>query len=112
MLMTVHVNRKDISSIPMEGHVTYKLLDDLNGCVAGCCTGISVYSTTEYPTANSHEDQEGFVVLTGRGWAKVGNEEFRIEPEVSFIASAGVKHCIKRDEDSEPVKVFWFHAAI
>ena len=66
----------------------------------------------EISNGEYHEDQEGFVVLAGRGWAKVGNEEFRMEPEVSFIAPAGVKHSIKSDEESEPVKVFWFHAAI
>ena len=103
---------RDVEGNRMEGHVSYRLLDGRNGCLAGCCTGMSVYTATEYPAANSHEDQEGFVVLAGSGWAKVGDEEFRLEPEVSFIAPAGVKHCIKSDSADAPVKVFWFHAAI
>jgi quercetin dioxygenase-like cupin family protein len=51
-------------------------------------------------------------VLEGRGWAKVGDEEYRLEPEMCFIAPAGVLHCIKRDPDSEYVKLCWFHGAI
>lgn len=110
--MARFIKRRDVTGNQMEGHVSYRLLDERHGCTAGCCTGISVYSTTEYPTANFHDDQEGFVVLEGTGWAKVGEEEFAIEPETSFIAPAGVRHCIKRDQKSVPVKVFWFHAAI
>ena len=110
--MKYYVDKKEVTGIPMEGHVTYKLLNEDNGCIAGCCTGISVYTTTEYPTANFHEDQEGFVVLEGTGWAKIGDQEFKFEPEMSFLAPAGVRHSIKREPNSSPVKVFWFHSAV
>lgn len=112
--MPYFVNRKDVPPEPHPelGHTTYRMLDERHGCVAGFQSGISVYTALEYPTPGVHEDQEGFVVLEGRGWAKVGDEEFRLEPEVCFIAPAGVPHCIKRDPDSEYVKVCWFHGAI
>lgn len=93
-------------------HGSYSLLDANNGCVNGCCTGISIYGLTEYSTPGIHDDQEGFCVLEGMGYAKVGDQEFRLEPETSFIAPAGVPHTIKRDQDSKPVKVFWFHSAV
>ena len=79
--------------------------------MAGCCTGISIYTNTEYINPGVHEDQEGFLVLEGSGWAMIGSEEFKIEPEVSFLAPAGKKHSVRRDPDSVLVKVFWFHAA-
>jgi hypothetical protein len=110
--MRYFVNRKDVKAVEFVGHVSFPLLNKENGCVAGCCTGISVYATEEYPSAGIHDDQEGFIVLEGTGRAKVGMEEFRIEPEVSFIAPAGIAHSIKKDPDSKPVKVFWFHASI
>ena len=57
-----------------------------------------------------HEDEEfGFAVLEGAGWAKVGEEECRIEPDMCFVAPAGVKHRDEADPGSEHVKVCWFH---
>ena len=110
--MACFVNRKDVAGVPMEGHVTYPMLDESHGCVAGFQSGITVYTTTEYPTTGVHEDQEGFVVMAGTGWAKVGDKESRLEPDVCFIAPAGTPHSIKRDPDSESLKVCWFHGAI
>ena len=110
--MSYFVNRKNVQSLQSEGHTAYPMLDESHGCVAGFKSGISVYTATEYPIPGVHEDQEGFVVLEGRGWAKVGDEECRLEPEMCFLAPAGVPHSIKRDPDSECVKVCWFHGAI
>jgi len=110
--MKYYENKKNINPVIMEGHYSYKLLSNKNGCVSGCCSGVSVYTSNDYPPPGVHEDQEGFMVIEGTGWARIGNEEFRVEPEVSFIAPAGVKHSIKKDSESAPIKVFWFHAAI
>lgn len=110
--MACFINKKDVQAEPHEGHITYPMLDEQHGCVAGFRSGISIYTAQEYPTPGVHEDQEGFVVLEGRGWAKVGDEEFRLEPEMCFVAPAGVLHCIKRDPGSEYVKLCWFHGAI
>jgi len=112
--MTHFINKKNVQGEPHTelGHTTYPMLDERHGCIAGFKSGISVYTTLEYLTPGVHEDQEGFVVLEGKGWAKVGDEECRLEPEMCFVAPAGVPHCIKRDPDSEHVKVCWFHGAI
>jgi mannose-6-phosphate isomerase-like protein (cupin superfamily) len=110
--MSVFVNRRDIQGLSMPGHISYPMLDVAHGCVAGFKSGITVYTATEYPSTGVHEDQEGFVVMEGTGWAKVGDEEQRLEPDVCFIAPAGVAHCIKRDKDSPHLKVCWFHGAI
>jgi len=105
------VNRRDVTPIQSEGHQVYKLLGQAHGCVAGCRTGVSVYTVTEYPAAGTHEHQEGFYVLAGSGLAHVGQAEFRLEPGISFLVPPGTLHCIKKDADSAPLEVFWFHAA-
>lgn len=93
-------------------HNSYKLLNTENGCVNGCFVGISEYLLDVYSNPQIHEDQEGFVVMSGGGWALVGEQEFRLEPETAFIVPAGIQHSFKKDPDVPYVKVFWFHAAI
>jgi len=105
--MTYYVHRSDVSAEEgvghaSAGHAVYRLLDEENGCAAGCFTGVSM----------KHEDQEGFYVVEGTGWARVGDQEFRIEPDGSFMVPAQTAHTLKKDPDSEPLKVFWFHAPV
>lgn len=110
--MNYFVDRANVKGMPKEGHITYPMLDNNNGCKAGFCSGITFYHCKEYSLPGVHDDQEGFVVIEGKGWAKVGKEEFRIKPDISFIAPAGVKHSVKCDPDSKYVKLCWFHGAI
>ena len=99
-----------VSEISEGGSV--RILDEKNGCVAGCNAGITIYSGTEYGKGGRHKDQEGFYVLEGEGMAKFGEEEFPVYPGVAMVAPVGVHHIIKRNPDSVPVKVFWFHSAV
>lgn len=109
--MKYYVCLKDVEEVQRPDYTSRYLVNEKNGCVAGCKTGISCHIKKDYPKSQTHEDQEGFFVLEGTGWAKVGEQEFKLEPEMSFIVPAGVEHTIKSDEDSESVRVFWFHAA-
>jgi quercetin dioxygenase-like cupin family protein len=88
------------------------LIDSSHGAVNGFSIGISYYDDEAYGQPGSHEDQEGFYVLEGKGVARVGDEEFNIAPGVSFIAHAGVPHTIRKISDSKPVKMLWCHGAI
>jgi len=110
--MSYFVSRKDMHTIPTTGNASYPMLDASHGCVAGFKSGITIYTATEYGRAGVHDDQEGFVVMEGTGWAKVGDEEYHLQPDVCFIAPAGVPHSVKRDLDAAYVKVCWFHGAI
>src|SRR5690554_1270893 len=110
--MGYNTHLRDAKKIVRDGVENFPLLSEVHGCINGCCTGISIFSRTEYPLANTHQDQEGFFVIEGQGWAKIGESEFPIEPDTSFIVPPGVSHTIKKDPASKPVKVFWFHAAI
>lgn len=94
------------------GHVGYLLLTEGNGCRNGCSCGISYYTETEYPSAGRHDDQEGFVVLSGNGKAKVGKQEEDISPGTVFIVPPHEPHSIRTIDSDVPVVVFWFHAAV
>lgn len=92
------------------GHSSFSLLGEEQGCMNGCCAGISYYSETEYTPIAVHEDQEGFVVLSGTGWAKIGEEEFFLEKETAFIVPKGMTHQMKSANQKETLVLFWFHA--
>ena len=95
-----------------EQRTGYTLLDESMGCVNGCRCGISVYRYDEFPCATAHEDQEGFFVLEGRGFALIDGEELELEPGMAFMIPAGMPHAMKRAEGQEYCKVFWFHGAV
>lgn len=110
--MKYYERLKDVPAGKTEPYITHYMLNAKNGCVANCTAGISFHTKTEYPAPGIHPDQEGFVVMEGIGWIKIGNEEFKIEPDTVFIVPAQTPHTIKKDFDSNPLKVFWFRAAI
>ena len=90
-----------------------RLLSQENGCKNGCCSGISLYTNTEFnPNAGAHNDQEGFFVLEGEGEVMLGEQIFNVKQGDSFVALAGVKHTLRTYDENIPLKVFWFHSAI
>ena len=93
------------------GHIGATLLSEKNGCQNHCVIGVSIYSDTTYPAPGVHDEQEGFVVFSGRGYAKVGSEEHELSPQTVFIVPPLTPHAIRTDNNDEPVMVFWFHAA-
>ena len=90
----------------------YVLLDENNGCVAGCRCGITIYRSMEYGKGDAHEDQEGFFVLSGKGMARVGEKEFEIYKGMAFLVPAGVWHTLCSCSETEPLMVLWFHSAV
>jgi mannose-6-phosphate isomerase-like protein (cupin superfamily) len=109
--MKYNVTREEALARRQTGKRAYELLTKDNGCVNGCRSGITVYDNDEFPEQyGSHEDQEGFYVIEGEGFARVGDEEFSIKTGDSFLAPAGVRHTIKCIKGGS-VTVLWFHAA-
>ena len=52
-----------------EGRRSIKFLTEANGCINGCCSGVTICSETEFnPEPGFHDDQEGFFVLEGNGF--------------------------------------------
>ena len=88
-----------------EGRRSVKFLTEANGCINGCCSGVTICSETEFnPEPGFHDDQEGFFVLEGDGIVRLDNEEFEVK--------AGVRHTMKTVDSEKPLKVFWFHSGI
>ena len=90
----------------------YVLLDEKNGCVAGCRCGVSIYRSTEYGRGDAHEDQEGFFVLSGKGLARVGEKEFEVHEGMAFLVPAGVWHTLRSISEAQALNVLWFHSAV
>jgi len=105
-------SNKEIEKMQNEGKHSCDVLTQENGCVAGCKAGFTFYENTEFSKGGVHDDQEGFLVLEGSGRARFGYQEFDVYPGLTMIAPAGVSHSIKKNADSVPVKVFWFHSAV
>ena len=92
------------------GHYSYPLLSEANGCVDECATGISYYTSVQYTPAAVHGFHEGFLVLSGKGSARVGEEEFEVDESVSFFVPAGMEHSLRSLDEDKPLVLFWFHA--
>lgn len=96
-----------------EGKRSIKFLTEANGCVNGCCSGVTIYSETEFDSnPGYHDNQEGFFVLEGEGYAWLDGEEFPVKAGDSFIALPGVRHTVRASSADKPVKVFWFHSGV
>ncbi|MEN6316136.1 MAG: cupin domain-containing protein [Clostridiaceae bacterium] len=85
-----------------------KFLDGLNGS----CSGICFYNSLKYEVPGCHDDQEGFYVIEGSGTVLMGDTEAEVRPDMAILLPPRTKHSFKRNPDSVPIKVFWFHAAI
>ncbi len=110
--MVCYAYADQVEPVHREGHSSRELINNQHGAVKGYKIGLTEYTAEEYPTPGVHDDQEGFYVIEGEGWAKVGDEEFPIRPGSAFIAPRGVPHAVKRNNGSVPVKLVWSHGAV
>lgn len=78
----------------------------------GACSGLCFYNSLKYEIIGCHDDQEGFYVIEGNGTAMIDDTEIEVKPDMAILLPANVKHSFKRNPDSVPLKVFWFHSAI
>ena len=107
--MPIHVNEAEALKGKPAGGL---LIGPDHGATCGYCLGIATYDKEDYGTPGVHEDQEGFYVISGRGMAKVGDEEFPLRPGTAFIAQKGVPHQVKKAPGAKPVKLLWSHGAV
>ena len=111
-----YITLEEALAARQEGKRGVKFLTEANGCLSGCCSGVTIYSEKEFNPAPFlfifQNFSEGFFVLEGEGYAKLGDCEFPIKPGDSFIALPKVRHTIRTNDESRPVKVFWFHSAV
>lgn len=110
--MRLLVDQSDIAPEKYGEYEYIPLLSEENGCLAGCRTGLLIYTQDEFRQGGVHEDQEGFFVLEGKGKALVGETELSLSPGSCFIVPPGLYHSIKRDPACDRITLFFFHAAI
>ncbi len=104
--MKPYITMEEALSRQKEVSRSIKFITEENGCINGCCSGITVYPDYEFSKKpGKHDDQEGFYVLEGEGYAKLDDLDF-------FVALPQVAHTIRTKEGSTPVKVFWFHSGV
>ena len=111
--MKPYVTMEEVIKEQGENSRTYRFLTADNGCVNGCASGTTIYADHEFSShPGCHDDQEGFYVLVGDGFAKLDDEIIPIKKGDSFIALPHVRHTIRTKEGCEPVKVLWFHSGV
>lgn len=110
--MKLYENAGEVEVLHFENYDYIELVNEKNGCTAGCRTGILLYQQDSYIQGGIHQDQEGFYVLEGKGSALVGNEEFNLIPGTCFIVPANCYHSIRKDLSCPYIKLFFFHASI
>ena len=110
--MKPYVTMEEVISTQGADSRTHRFLTAENGCTNGCASGTTIYASNEFSDKPGvHNDQEGFYVLEGEGYAKLDDLVFPIKAGDSFVALAGVADTIRTKEGCQPVKVFWFHSA-
>mgnify|MGYP006355194443 CR=1 FL=1 len=96
-------------SVPGNGSTGFPIFTNENTCLKGFTAGIGIFFFEDYPSDGLHDDHEGFYVVSGSGYAKVGDQEFEISEGTSFVAPAGVPHAIKKKKGGADMKIYWFH---
>ena len=92
------------------GHYSVTMLNEENGCSAGLQMGYMIYESAEYLSFAVHDDQEGFFVLEGAGFASIDGEETPIAPGDAIIVPVGKSHSFRKSADVPVLKMFSFHA--
>ena len=77
----------------------------------GAAMGVTLVTANEYGYVGVHDDQEGFFVAEGHGFAAIGDQEIEIGPNSYILLPPHTKHAFKKSETVSMMKLFWFHAA-
>ena len=102
----------EVDSDTHPGHWGKTLIDADLSSVNGFLMGISEYDVEEYGESGIHEVQEGFYVVSGEGFVKLGEREFHVRAGSAFIAPAGLAHAIRKRPGGEPVRLVWAHGVV
>ncbi len=80
-----------------------------NSPVQGVAMGYQIMPPGSISTPHTHEtEQEVFFVMQGHGHARVGDQEFDIEPEMSWVACPPLEHGIWNTGDEDLIFVWCY----
>ena len=71
----------------------HTLLDEDQGVCKRVSYGRILYRNTEYHMPQKHDDQEGFFVLDGKGYALIDGEEIPLLPGTAFYGTGSHGSC-------------------
>ena len=84
--MKPYITKKEVEETQGKDARTQRFLTAENGCLGGCTSGTTIYAGYEFSAhPGVHEDQEGFYVLEGEGYARLGDLEFPIEQVIHLL---------------------------
>ena len=84
--MKPYITKKEVEETQGKDARTQRFLTAENGCLGGCTSGTTVYAGYEFSAhPGVHEDQEGFYVLEGEGYARLGDLEFQLKPVIHLL---------------------------
>jgi len=109
--MKQKINENEVIYHTNDTHKGGSLIDDSLGARNDFCMGISEYFAEEFGKMGRHSVQEGFYVIEGNGYAKVADDEFSIKKGDSFLVPAGAEHVLRKNKNSQTLKVLWAHGA-
>ena len=89
--MSLYTKETDSQRVVFDEYRFIPLLDQENGCQAGCRCGILEYTQLDYLQGGTHEDQEVFFVLSGTGLAVVGDQEIPLSRELTAAGQTGLR---------------------
>ena len=91
--MKPYVTMEEVISTQGADSRTHRFLTAENGCTNGCASGTTIYASNEFSDKPGvHNDQEGFYVLEGEGYAKLASDcisvTFTVLPKIFFLPAA------------------------
>ena len=86
----------------------YPIFNYDNAPINHCCAMVIVFNNTEYLSKDTHEDNEGFYVVSGNGTMMIADEEYCLSPGCAMYVPKGVTHAIKRTGDAG-LEIFIYH---
>lgn len=75
-----YITLEEALAVREEGRRSIKFLTEANGCINGCCSGVTICSETEFnPEPGFHDDQEGFFVLKEMDLSDLTTKSLRLK---------------------------------
>lgn len=77
----------------------------------GACMGVTLVVSEHYAAEAAHEDQEGFFVADGHGFALIDGREIAIDENSYLLLPSGTRHCFRKALGGPDMRLLWFHAS-
>ncbi|MDN5346659.1 MAG: hypothetical protein PWP65_223 [Clostridia bacterium] len=95
--------------VKTHGRTSRLLLSEATAGAKGFTLGLNITKPGGMSPMHTHEkEQEAMYIISGKGKAIIGEEEYDLEPDTVIIAPAGVPHELRNTGD-EDIKFIWVY---